>query len=140
MRTFAFALAVTFASSTAQAVSAQAAAGYVEISQPAESLDQFALRIAPKAAKLTKATGMRQCGIFTAQPDSSYRIEIRPGTRYSCGLPAGLGPYFTTHPSGTIRGLSDSEFAAAGYLALSWTLLHQDGPGTTRTVGQFKNY
>jgi len=110
---------------------------YTEVSQPGETMDEFAIRIAPRAMAETTQRDAEVCVSIETHPDGLMRIAVQTdGKPLSCTVPAG-GQTFHTHTRLGGPRWSSADYKAPGYLAWDQRVFHQQGPRQTRMVGRF---
>lgn len=100
---------------------------YTEVSQPGETMDEFVVRIAPKANEYTKASGHEVCAAIRTD-DGRYRIEMATsGRNDECVLPGDTEIYLHTHPINQGMGFSAGDYVLPGYLSTQAGVKFQDG-------------
>lgn len=105
-------------------------------SQPGESLDHFARRVAVPALRYTNAHVVEVCGAIVEDGDG-YRIDLgTTGEQFHCAIPEAGVATFHTHPADAAPGFSDADMKNPGYLAVRGQLFHQDG-SNVRTVSSW---
>jgi len=108
---------------------------YTEVSTPQETMDDFVLRVAPRAVTYTNEHGHQVCGAVVRRADGLYQIDMGTSSHgLRCEVPKETEVYFVTHiwSKGTF---SDSEREIPGYMATRNTLYHQQGK-RERKVGK----
>jgi hypothetical protein len=130
----------------ASAAAAESVATYR--SEPGESLDAFATRIAKPAIIYTIKHNVEVCGML-AQQDQTYAIVLTTSRlNAECrisrnAVPDGftsLQKTYHTHPGLVHAKFLDGDYAMAGYLATWYGLKYQEGRGTERHVKRFDFY
>ena len=102
---------------------------YREQSKPGESLDDFVVRIAPRAVQASKEARATVCG--QVEGGGPYLVKVKTdGYTSSCDLPATALPYVLVN--GTAVDKRENHFSQvnwqrAGYLVTPWSVKHQDG-------------
>ena len=100
---------------------------YTETSLPGETMDEFVVRITPRANSHTKASGHEVCGAIR-ESDSSYSLDITTSNKnHECELPGDTQVYFHTHPINQGLGFSAGDYIRPGYLATPIAIKFQDG-------------
>lgn len=131
---FAFAVAGTATAEGSNGTQGATNALYQERSIPGESMDDFVLRVAPRAVSYTNRTSHQVCGAIVKTTDGLLQIDMHTtGNGYRCEVPSETDVYFVTHvwSRGTF---SRSEREIPGYMATRNTLYFQSG-GNERKVG-----
>jgi hypothetical protein len=121
-------------------------------SLPGETMDAFALRIAPEAIERSMNIAAEVCGEFKQEGDvysiALYSIGTQHGCSYLRDGAGYTGQSYHTHivigetDSRRREGIlgnprfSESDYAHPGYLASGNKVLHQVGRGTERRVRQ----
>lgn len=100
---------------------------YTEVSQPGETMDDFVVRISPRANAHTKATGHEVCGAIRTDA-GALKIEMASsGRNDECQLPGDTKVYFHTHPINQGMGFSSGDYVLPGYLSTLAGIKFQDG-------------
>lgn len=109
---------------------------YREVSRPGETMDEFVLRIAPRAYSLSWVKAKELCGaIVTSQGQMS--IDIRLGQFNTCDFQMPEGSVaFHTHPVAYREQLkfSRQDAIAGGYLVGRNEVLYYVASGSPRRV------
>lgn len=102
---------------------------YEEESNPGESLDDFVVRIAPRAVQASKEARATVCG--QVEGGGPYLVKVKTdGYTSTCDLPTTALPYVLVN--GTAVDKRENHFSQvnwqrAGYLVTPWSVKHQDG-------------
>lgn len=115
---------------------------FSEISLPNESLDAFALRIAPTAIHETKSRNASTCGAFKRMDNGLYEITVATeGKTRRCTIPNASGSAGTFHTRTSVngKGFSLSPINTPAYMAINGALYFTSGKGDERSVGTFKS-
>jgi len=102
---------------------------YQEESNPGESLDDFVVRIAPRAVQASKEARATVCG--QVEGGGPYLVKVKTdGYTSTCDLPKTAQPYVLVN--GTAVDKRENHFSQvnwqrAGYLVTPWSVKHQDG-------------
>lgn len=113
---------------------------YTENSKQGESVDDFMVRVAPRAVAYTLVHNVEVCGMIY-KTDNTYAISI--GTENSnnaCSMPVpagSIGLTFHTHPSPIAFKFHDKDFSVPGYLGTVCGVRFQNGVGTEKFVGRY---
>lgn len=102
---------------------------YQEESNPGESLDDFVVRIAPRAVQASKEARATVCG--QVEGGGPYLVKVKTdGYTSTSDLPTTALPYVLVN--GTAVDKRENHFSQvnwqrAGYLVTPWSVKHQDG-------------
>lgn len=102
---------------------------YQEESNPGESLDDFVVRIAPRAVQASKEARATVCG--QVEGGGPFLVKVKTdGYTSTCDLPTTALPYVLVN--GTAVDKRENHFSQvnwqrAGYLVTPWSVKHQDG-------------
>jgi len=118
------------------AMATETAALYVEESRQGETMDQFVLRVSPRAVAHSNKTGEQLCGAIVPVNDGEYRIAMHATeSTTKCIVPGKAGLYFLALPY-FAKPLQHPDVDAPLYQAHHKRVYYQDGP-RARTVGKF---
>ena len=102
----------------------------MEASTSGESLDNFVIRIAPKALEVSKAARATICGQIDGE-EGHYTIQMKTdGYISDCSLPKSGRPYVLVNGMATEAReghFSQENWKRPGYLVTPWTVKYQDG-------------
>lgn len=107
------------------AISFSAIAGgkplYVEKSNEGESMDQFVMRIAPRANRITKTMSAEVCGEIQ-ESNGGFEISVYSEghltqCKFSRPISGRTGIMFHTHPASEKRGFAHDDFTHPGYMS-----------------------
>ena len=102
---------------------------YQEESNPGETLDDFVVRVAPRALQASKDSRATVCGQI--EGSGPYLVKVKTdGYTSTCDLPMSSQPYVLVN--GTAVDKRENHFSQvnwqrAGYLVTPWSVKHQNG-------------
>lgn len=114
---------------------------YTEVSQSGETMDEFMVRIAPKAVEYTLKNSLEVCGMIEKDGNEMKLNIFTDHKNNSCTIPVpsnSAGITFHTHPSRNSFKFHGKDFNVKGYLGTARGVRYQEGKGTERFVGRFK--
>lgn len=102
---------------------------YQDESNPGETLDDFVVRVAPRALQASTDARATVCGQI--EGSGPYLVRIKTdGYTSTCDLPTTALPYVLVNGTAVDKRedhFSQVNWQRAGYLVTPWSVKHQDG-------------